>query len=66
MCIKTDAENFETIHHELGHIFYYQRYYTLPILFQQGANDGYHEAIGDTIALSAATPAYLKIKLLDK
>lgn len=65
MCIEVNAEEFTTIHHELGHNYYYSYYYKLPILFQQGANDGFHEGIGDTIALSV-TPAYLKtIGLLD-
>jgi peptidyl-dipeptidase A len=66
MCIQPNEEDLITIHHELGHDFYFQSYYTLPILFQQGANDGFHEGIGDTIALSV-TPAYLhSIGLLDK
>ena len=65
MCIEPTEEDLVTIHHELGHDFYFQRYTTLPILFQQGANDGFHEGIGDTLALSV-TPAYLKgIGLLD-
>jgi peptidyl-dipeptidase A len=58
MCIEPTEEDFVTIHHELGHDFYFQRYFKLPILFQQGANDGFHEAIGDTMALSV-TPEYL-------
>ncbi|MDP9033647.1 MAG: M2 family metallopeptidase [Myxococcota bacterium] len=57
MCIEPTEEDFVTIHHELGHDFYFQRYVNLPILFQQGANDGFHEAIGDTMALSV-TPEY--------
>ncbi len=65
MCIQPTEEDFVTIHHELGHDFYFQRYEKLPILFQQGANDGFHEAIGDTMALSV-TPEYLKgLGLLD-
>ncbi|RYZ49372.1 MAG: peptidase M2 family protein, partial [Proteobacteria bacterium] len=52
MCILANEDNLITIHHELGHIFYYQSYYKLPVVFQQGANDGFHEAIGDAIALS--------------
>ncbi len=59
MCIEPTDDDLVTIHHELGHIFYYQQYDTLPVLFQSGANDGFHEAIGDTIALSI-TPDYLK------
>lgn len=58
MCIKPTEEDLVTIHHELGHIFYYQEYYQLPILYQNGANDGFHEGIGDAIALSV-TPGYL-------
>jgi peptidyl-dipeptidase A len=59
MCIEPTAADLVTIHHELGHDFYFQQYSKLPILFQQGANDGFHEAIGDTMALSV-TPAYLE------
>jgi peptidyl-dipeptidase A len=59
MCIKSNHEDLVTIHHELGHDYYFTNYYTLPVLYQQGANDGFHEAIGDTIALSM-TPDYLK------
>ena len=58
-CIKVDHEDLITLHHELGHLFYYQSYYTLPLILQEGANDGFHEGIGDTLALSV-TPAYLK------
>jgi peptidyl-dipeptidase A len=66
MCIDPTEEDFSTIHHELGHNFYQRAYNTLPILFRGSANDGFHEAVGDTIALSV-TPEYLvKIGLLDK
>ena len=66
MCTKINQTDLVTLHHELGHDYYYLSYYKLPILFQQGANDGFHEAIGDTIALSI-TPGYLKqVGLLDK
>jgi len=61
MCINKNQEDLVTIHHELGHDYYYNNYFTLPVLFQGGANDGFHEAIGDTIALSM-TPEYLKEK----
>ena len=65
MCIEPTEEDLITIHHELGHDYYFHAYSKLPILFQQGANDGFHEAIGDTIALSV-TPEYLKgLGLLD-
>jgi peptidyl-dipeptidase A len=59
MCIEITEEDFRTIHHELGHNFYQRAYNKLPLLYQDSANDGFHEAIGDTIALSV-TPAYLK------
>jgi peptidyl-dipeptidase A len=66
MCIEKNADDFNTIHHELGHDYYFAAYYKLPIVLQQGANDGFHEAIGDTVALSM-TPQYLKTKgLLDE
>jgi peptidyl-dipeptidase A len=66
MCIDQTAEDFIAIHHELGHVFYTREYAKLPVIFRDGANDGFHEAIGDTIALSV-TPEYLvKVGLLDK
>lgn len=66
MCIEINAEDFNVIHHELGHNFYQRAYNRQPFLFRAGANDGFHEAIGDTIALSV-TPEYLvKIGLLDR
>ncbi|HYL47714.1 MAG TPA: M2 family metallopeptidase, partial [Candidatus Limnocylindrales bacterium] len=65
MCIEIKDEDFSTIHHELGHNFYQRAYDQQPFLFRDSANDGFHEAIGDTIALSV-TPEYLKqIGLLD-
>jgi peptidyl-dipeptidase A len=67
MCIDQTAEDFSTVHHELGHDFYAREYnHRQPMIFRDSANDGFHEAIGDTIALSV-TPEYLvKIGLLDK
>ena len=66
MCIDITAEDFNTVHHELGHNYYQLAYSHQPVLFRDGANDGFHEAIGDTIALSI-TPEYLvKLGLLDK
>ncbi len=58
MCITPTEEDFRTIYHELGHIYYYLAYNDLPPLFQTGAHDGFHEAIGDTVQLNL-TPAYL-------
>jgi peptidyl-dipeptidase A len=66
MCIDITGEYFATIHHELGHNFYQRAYNQQPFLFRDSANDGFHEAVGDTIALSV-TPEYLvQIGLLDK
>jgi len=66
MCIEVTGEDFVVIHHELGHNFYQRAYRKQPYLFLNGANEGFHEAIGDTIALSV-TPEYLvKVGLLDK
>ncbi len=59
VCLEPTAEDFSTIHHELGHNFYQRAYDKQPPLFRNSANDGFHEAIGDTIALSV-TPEYLK------
>ena len=66
MCIKVDEEDLITIHHELGHNYYFHYYKHQPVMFKDGANDGFHEGIGDTLAL-AVTPAYLKeAGLLDR
>ncbi|MBM3513994.1 MAG: M2 family metallopeptidase [Alphaproteobacteria bacterium] len=66
MCTKVDAEDFQTVHHELGHNYYQRAYKDQPYIFKSGANDGFHEAIGDMISLSI-TPEYLKqIGLIDK
>jgi len=65
-CIEPTADEFTTVYHELGHIYYYLAYNDLPPLFQSGAHDGFHEAIGDTIVL-AMTPEYLaEIDLVDQ
>ena len=66
MCTKVNADDFITIHHELGHNYYQRAYNDQPYLYLNGANDGFHEAIGDMIALSI-TPEYLvQIGLLDR
>jgi peptidyl-dipeptidase A len=59
MCIEITGEDFSTVHHELGHNFYQRAYKHQPFLFRDSANDGFHEAIGDAVALSI-TPAYLR------
>lgn len=58
MCIKVNGDDFITIHHELGHNYYQRAYNKQPYLYLNGANDGFHEAIGDFVALSI-TPEYL-------
>jgi peptidyl-dipeptidase A len=66
MCIKVDMEDLITLHHELGHNYYFHYYTHQPALYQQGAHDGFHEGIGDTLALSI-TPAHLhQVGLLDE
>jgi peptidyl-dipeptidase A len=66
MCIQITGEDFLTVHHELGHNFYQRAYSKQPPSFRDSANDGFHEAVGDTIALSI-TPEYLvKLGLLDR
>jgi len=63
-CLKPTEEDLFTIYHELGHVYYFLSYANQPYLFRDGANDGFHEAIGDTVNLSV-TPAYLaKIGLI--
>ena len=60
-CVEVNGEQFGTLHHELGHIYYYLLYKDQPSIFKGGAHDGFHEAIGDTIQLSM-TPSYLQEK----
>jgi peptidyl-dipeptidase A len=57
-CIEPTQDHLMTVYHELGHVFYYMSYAKQPYIFQSGAHDGFHEAIGDTVNLSM-TPAYL-------
>ncbi|HSE26071.1 MAG TPA: M2 family metallopeptidase [Pyrinomonadaceae bacterium] len=66
MCININEEDFSVVHHELGHNYYQMAYANQPFLYRESANDAFHEAIGDTIALSV-TPAYLKqLGFIDK
>ncbi|KAL4229123.1 hypothetical protein ACF0H5_012162 [Mactra antiquata] len=60
MCTEVDMETLVTVHHEMGHIQYFQQYKDQPALFREGANPGFHEAIGDVMALSVSTPGHLK------
>ncbi len=64
MCIAINTEDFVTIHHELGHNYYQRAYNQLPTLFQNSANDGFHEALGDVIALSVTAPYLKKVGLI--
>ncbi|XP_067687134.1 uncharacterized protein [Haliotis asinina] len=59
-CTDITMEDLITVHHEMGHIQYYQQYMNQPVAFRDGANPGFHEAVGDVLALSAATPKHLK------
>jgi peptidyl-dipeptidase A len=59
MCIQKNAEDFNTLHHELGHNYYQLAYRKQDFMYRTGANDGFHEAVGDTLALSVG-PEYLK------
>ena len=66
MCTSPNQVDFITVHHELGHIYYYLWYWDLPYEYRTGANPGFHEAVGDTLALSVQTPQHLhKVGLLD-
>lgn len=59
-CTQIDQKDFVTVHHEMGHIQYYIQYASQPLPFRSGANLGFHEAIGDLIALSVSTPQHLQ------
>jgi peptidyl-dipeptidase A len=66
MCIQVNEEDFTTVHHELGHNYYQMAYAKQPFLYRDSANDGFHEAIGDTMALSVTPPYLRQIGLIDK
>lgn len=59
MCTDVTMEDLITIHHEMGHVEYYLQYKDQPVVFREGANPGFHEAIGDLLALSVSTPGHL-------
>uniref|UniRef100_A0A1L8DQS2 Angiotensin-converting enzyme n=1 Tax=Nyssomyia neivai TaxID=330878 RepID=A0A1L8DQS2_9DIPT len=66
MCTKINNKDYNTVHHEMGHINYYLHYRDLPLLLRGGANPGFHEAVGDAISLAVETPQHLQvINLLD-
>jgi len=60
LCLRGTGSEWTVVHHELGHDYYNLAYQGQPFLFREGANNGFHEGIGDFIALSAMTPAYLQ------
>lgn len=60
MCTKVTMDDFLTAHHEMGHIEYDMAYAKQPFLLRSGANEGFHEAVGEIMSLSAATPQHLK------
>jgi peptidyl-dipeptidase A len=66
MCIKINEEDFVTVHHELGHNYYQHYYRGQPALFRDSANDGFHEALGDTVALSVTPPYLTKVGLAQR
>lgn len=59
-CTSVNMVDFVTVHHEMGHIQYYIQYADQPLPFRRGANPGFHEAVGDLIALSVSTPQHLQ------
>ena len=66
-CTDITQDDFITIHHEMGHIEYYLQYVDQPVAYRRGANPGFHEAVGDVLALSVSTPAHLyAVGLLDE
>ena len=66
MCTEVTGDDFQTVHHELGHNIYQRAYKDHPVFYKDGANDGFHEAIGDMIALSITPEYFVKIGLLDE
>ncbi|KAB0790846.1 hypothetical protein PPYR_14878 [Photinus pyralis] len=65
-CTSVNFEDFTTAHHEMGHIQYYLQYSDQPVVYRQGANDGFHEAVGDVMSLSVSSTKHLKrIGLID-
>lgn len=66
MCTQVNMDNFLTVHHEMGHNQYQMAYSNQSYLLRDGANEGFHEAVGEIMSLSAATPEHLKsLGLLD-
>lgn len=59
-CTRVTQEHFFTVHHELGHIQYFLQYQNQPYVYRNGANPGFHEAVGDVLSLSVSTPKHLE------
>ena len=59
MCATVKQDDLQTIHHEMGHIEYFMAYKGQPAIYRKGANSAFHEAVGDTLALSVMTPSHL-------
>ena len=67
MCTVVDMYNLYVIHHEMGHSEYAMQYRNQPDVFRDGANAGFHEAVGDTISLFVLTPNHMqKLGLLNE
>ncbi len=67
MCATVSMNDLFVIHHEMGHVHYYMNYKHQPFHFKEGANPGFHEALGDLMTLSVMTPSHLyKIGLMDE
>lgn len=60
MCTQVNHVDFDTVHHEMGHVQYFMQYRHQPVIFRNGANAAFHEAIGDTISLSVMTTKHLE------
>ncbi|MGH0145532.1 UNVERIFIED_CONTAM: hypothetical protein FKN15_043190 [Acipenser sinensis] len=60
MCTEVNMDHFLTVHHEMGHIEYDMAYANQTYLLRDGANEGFHEAVGEIMSLSAATPEHLQ------
>ena len=63
MCTAITHADLVTVHHEMGHIVYFMEYSKQPFVYREAANPGFHEAIGDTMALAVNTPAHLQVFL---
>jgi len=60
--IEPNARWFFTAHHELGHGYYFKAYTRpeVPYLLRLGAAPGFHEGVGELIALASSQVPYLQ------